>query len=154
MPQNDLVVDANVMCLYGTRAAAGHRALFQWLKCCGGLCVSHHLLMEYARQGSPLVASLIDDLGKFGRLSKIKKSTINAFGVTDATYAYTCNPQDIPVARTCFRSFRKLLVSHDASLRSDVNGFPLVGGVQPTAFHSAPMAALVAPTGGCGAGSH
>lgn len=154
MPQNDIVVDANVMALYGTSAAGKHRDLFAWLRCCGGLCVSKAILKEYCRQGSPLVASLLDSLLKEKRCSSIANSTLKAF-IADTGYNYTCNVQDINVARTVFRSFRKSLVSLDNKLRVDVNNFPAVNGVQPKAFSVAPAALLTAAIGGvCSQGTH
>lgn len=146
MPQNDVVVDANVISLFGTAGAGAHRNLFAWLRCCGGLCISKAVLKEYSRQGSPLVAALVDSLVRERRCSSIKNSTIKAFNA-DANYGYTCNALDIPVARTVFRSFRKALVSLDGNLRNDVNGFALVNGVQPQAFAAAPMWLLIANPG-------
>jgi hypothetical protein len=132
MPRNDVVVDANTMHLYGSKAAASHKAMFQWLDCCGSLCISQFLVNEYSRQGSIFVAALLHKLTREGRLSKIKNSTLRAFEPIDANYHYTCDT-DRPVARTVFRSYRKLLVSSDQRLLNDVNGFPTVGGVKPRA---------------------
>lgn len=146
MPQNDIVIDANVMTLFGKGGAAAYKNLFTWLRCCGGLCVSKAVLNEYSRQGSPLVASLVDLLLRERRCSSIKNSTIKAFGA-DSNYNYTCNHQDIPVARTVFRSFRKALISLDGNLRNDVNGFSLVNGIKPMAFVAPPASLLVANQG-------
>jgi hypothetical protein len=153
MPANDIVIDANVMSLFGTRRAGLHRPMFAWLQCCGGICISKAVLREYARQGSPLVAAMIDSLTRRGRCSSIKNSTIRAFRA-DARYAYTCNAEDVDVARTVFRSVRKVLVSSDVRLRSDVAGFPGVNGVKPQAFEVAPKDLLVPSGGGCASGAH
>jgi hypothetical protein len=134
MPQNDLVVDNDVMSRYGSAAARPYRNLFAWLDCCGSLCCCQHLLNEYNRQGSPLVWGLIQKLIREGRYSKIKKTTLEAFAAFDGAYAYTCNGEDISVARTVFRSFRKVLVSMDQRLRNDVNGFSRINGIRPQAF--------------------
>jgi hypothetical protein len=135
MPRNDVVVDSNVICLYGTKAAKSHAPLFVWLNCCGSISISQYLLVEYGRQGAPLVAGLLDKLLREGRYAKIKKSTVDAFKTEDRNYNYTCNVQDIPVARTVFRSFRKILVSMDNNICHDVNNFGLVKGVVPMAFN-------------------
>ena len=154
MPRNDVVVDNDVMRLYGTPAAAGHRRLFEWLHCCGALCLSLHVIHEYNRQGSPFVAALIDRLTRAKRVSVIKNSWINGFETEDSRYQYTCNGEDIPVARTCFRSHRKLLVSADARLRSDVNRFRMLGGVKPEAYDSLPVERQVSAGVVCGMGAH
>ena len=154
MPQNDIVVDANVMSLYGTAAAGQHKGLFVWLGCCGGLCISKAVLREYSRQGSPLVAALVDRLLRDKRCSFIKNSTLKAFEA-DAGYAYTCNAEDVAIARTVFRSFRKLLISMDVRLRSDVNGFPIVNAVKPEAYPVALGVHLICiPAGACRKGLH
>jgi hypothetical protein len=132
MPRNDVVVDANIMCTLGTKAAGRHRNMFEWLRCCGSICVSQFVLNEYGRQGSQFVAGVLSTLLKEGRLAKIKNSTLNAFAALDRRYPYTCDT-DMPVARTVFRSFRKLLISSDERLRNDVNGFHLLNGVKPRA---------------------
>jgi len=134
MPTNDLIIDANTMGLYGTPAAKSHKAMFSWLGCCGSLCWSRPILGEYQKQGSPLVAAIVDTLMKEGRFSFIKRSTLESFEVMDRNYPYTCNHEDIPVARTVFRSYRKLLVSADRRLLSDVNGFRVVGGIKSKAM--------------------
>lgn len=138
MPQNDVVVDSNIMSTYGTKMGSCHVAMFEWLMCCGGLCTSSHIINEYFRQGSPLVAALINTLTSRGRLSRIDNLTINSFSA-DKRHSYTCNAADIPVARTCFKSFRKILVSNDQRLRNDVNGFPKQGGIKPAAFEKLPQ---------------
>ncbi|MEA9783970.1 hypothetical protein [Xanthomonas campestris] len=140
-----MVIDANVMALYGKNGYK-YKNLFSWVNCCGGLCISRALLNEYNRQGSPLVAALIDSLLKQGRCSFIKNSTLNSFS-QDSNYHYSCNSQDIPVARTVFRSHRKLLVSIDAKIRDDVNNFPLVNGIKPSASVVPTTAALIASPG-------
>jgi len=144
MPQNDVVIDADRMCRYGMVGAGSLSRMFDWLNCCGGLCVSQHLVVEYGRQGSPFVAALLGRLISSGRLSKINKETIAAFGIEDRHYRYRCNADDIPNARLVFRSFRKLLISNDEKLRNDVNGFGVVNGILPRAFASMPPDAMVA----------
>jgi hypothetical protein len=150
MPQNDVIVDTNIMCLYGTAGGRNFKAIFTWLDCCGSLCVSQHLLKEYAGHGSPLVAGLLQTLMKTGRFSKIKRSTLAAFAALDGHFHYTCSPTDIPVARTVFRSYRKLIVSLDAALRNDVNNFGIVGTVMPRAVSNlAPADMVPRPTKNC-----
>jgi len=153
MAQNDIVVDANVMALFGSRAGGVHESLFTWLGCCGGLCVSNSLLNEYGRQHSIFVSALIAKITREGRLSKIKNSTIDRF-YKDKNYAYTCNHEDILIARTVFRSFRKLLVSNDLRLRNDINGFSRINGVSPRAVAVVGRDDLMPPAAGCPATKH
>lgn len=155
MPQNDVVIDADRMSRYGRTGSGSLSTMFQWLHCCGSLCVSRHLLVEYGRQNSMYISALLNKLMTSGRLATIKRQTVEAFNVYDRHYRYTCNAEDIPNARLVFRSFRKVLISNDERLRKDVNDFGLVNGVQPKAYAAMPAEMMVTPLNGvCPANVH
>lgn len=129
---SDIVIDANVMCLYDAPADPRMQGLFRWVATTGSLALSNQLIAEYGRTGNRLIGVLVDHLTRLQRLNKISNGLIKSFTL-DAHYPYKCNRADIPHARLVFLSDRKRLVSRDKHLVTDVAGFRRVNGVQPVA---------------------
>src|SRR5437762_14387561 len=121
-PQRDIVIDTNVIRLYDKPADPIFKALFKWLGEKGSLVVSQKLLIEYVGTGNILLAGLISQLIKKKRFIRVQNHALNSF-TADRHYNYRCNPKDKWHARLVFLSPRKLLVSLDNNLVSDVNRF-------------------------------
>lgn len=130
--EKDIVIDSCVMRLYNAPGDPNFALLFEWIHSHGTLCISHPLINEYSRHGNPLVASLLDHLGKQNRLHRIPNESIKNFSA-DKKYKYLCNKDDIPHAKLTFISTRKKLVSFDEKLRTSVSKFKKLDGIKPTA---------------------
>lgn len=141
---NDIVVDTNVMRLYDAPSDPKYKELFVWLDHSGVLAISQKLLAEYIGTGNRLIAPFIDNLLRNDRLNRVQTSELKSFDL-DRHYPYSCNKKDIWHARLVFLSKRKILVSLDDPLISDVNGFRKVTGVKPTAHRYPPTSCLSAP---------
>lgn len=128
----DIVVDTNIIRLYGNSPDVQLRDFFLWLDQFGCLTISQKLLREYIGTGNRLLASFIDNLTKNGRLIRIENSVLKRFN-DDRHYKYTCNHEDILHARLVFLSSRKLLLSEDVKLVKAVNDFNKIDGIQPKA---------------------
>lgn len=138
---NDVVVDTNIARLFDAPADPKLKPLFLWLRDRGHLTISRNLINEYSRQGNRLLAVLLNDLGEKKRLNRISNYDLKSFS-DDKHFSYTCNVEDIYNARTVFLSFRKILVSFDSRLRTDVNSFRKIDGIKPRAFDYAPFDVL------------
>lgn len=90
--ENDIVVDATVIRLYGAARDPVFKDFFRWLFGEGILACSQMLLVEYGRIGSNAVASLIDHLVRERRLQKYTRERIRR--IDDRHFAYTCNYAD------------------------------------------------------------
>lgn len=131
-PIKDIVIDANVMCLYDKPKYPSILALFEWLKSTGTLAVSKSLITEYMGSSNQLILVLINHLSRDNRYHMYSKSELNAFTL-DRHYNYTCNGKDVPHARLVLISYRKRLVSFDGNLINDINKFKKVNGIKPCA---------------------
>jgi hypothetical protein len=131
-PRKDVVIDQNVMRLYGAAKDVAFISFFTWLRQKGTLTMSRSLLKEYGGGGHDLVFVLINEMTRDGRYNLIGNSEIDAF-TDDRHYRYTCNGKDRSHARLVFLSFRKRLIAFDRALRSDVNNFKRIDGIQPCA---------------------
>ena len=139
---NDIVIDTNVMRLFDAPADRRYKALFEWIVNFGYLALSQKLVVEYFGSGNRLLAVLINDLTNKKRINRIGSGLINNF-TEDRHYKYTCNGEDILHARLVFLSRRKLLVTIDNRLETDVNGFRKVDGTKPQAWRYPPVDILV-----------
>lgn len=130
----DIVIDNNIMHTFDKPKEECYKLLFNWIKEIGTLTVSNKLINEYFRSqgGCGDISGLINKLIADGRFIKVTNDAIKSFKL-DNRYNYKCNYLDIDHARLTFLSIRKLLISEDDLLLSDVNGFKKIDGVQPMA---------------------
>jgi len=131
----DVVVDNDVMCLYDQPKSPSISRLFMWIKKKGALTVNRKLIQEYGGSGNQFVFVLLNELGRDGRLNMIEKQALKSF-THDRHFNYTCNGPDRMHARTVFLSCRKCCISFDKRLRSDINSFRKIDGLQPCACNN------------------
>ena len=123
---SDIVVDTNVIRLYGVAGDPVFKTFFAWLRSNGILACSQKLLVEYHRSGSSLVAGLVADLLIARRLRKYSPSEIES--IRHGRYRFRSNRADHHHVKLVMRSCRRLCLSLDEDLRYDVNNFPGYGG--------------------------
>lgn len=130
----DIIIDANVMRLYSEPKDKTIKDLFTWLFKDGSLALSQAILHEYNRHGNTLIFGLIQHLMKNNRIISIDNAHLKKF-TSDSKYKYTCNPEDRDHAKLVFLSHRKKLISFDVKLVNDVNKFPKISKIKPTAIN-------------------
>jgi hypothetical protein len=118
----DIVVDANVMRLYGVADDPLFKVFFAWLRSDGVLACSQKMLVEYGRTGSSLIAALLDQLLLASRLRKYAPAEIKA--IKRGKYKFRSNYTDHVHVRLVMCTYRRLCLSQDENLRYDVNNFP------------------------------
>ncbi len=118
----DIVVDTNVIRLYGTALDPAFRQFFTWLFRRGVLAYSQKLLGEYGRLRSNEVAALINHLMTGRRLQKYDRQVIE--NINDRHFRYRSNHADRWHVRLVMCTNRRLCLSQDQRLVSDVNRFP------------------------------
>lgn len=130
----DIVIDANVMRLYSEPKDLSIKELFTWLFYEGKLALSQGILNEYNRHGNQLLFGLIQHLIKSNRINSITNTQLKDFNL-DKNYRYTCNKEDRHHAKLVFLSHRKKMISFDGKLVNDINNFPKVSKIQPSAMN-------------------
>ncbi len=118
----DIVVDSNVMRLYGAAHDPAFKAFFSWLRTAGVLACSQKMLVEYSRTGSSLIAALLDELLLASRFRKYSGDQIAT--IKQRHYKFRSNYADHVHVKLVMCTCRRLCLSQDDSLRYDVTHFP------------------------------
>jgi len=126
----DIVIDANCAGRICNPVAEPYKQLIEWLREHGYLCVSRHLLIEYAKAGcgpgaQNILAILIQLLQRIGRLININDAALAGVPFTKKIERnLLSNRSDWVHIKLVMCSHRRLLISSDGKLRRDVRDFP------------------------------
>jgi hypothetical protein len=126
----DIFVDNNVAKNFCNPMSQDYKDLIEWLKKHGSLVVSDKLLGEYSSSTSHAysltnIGVIVDHLTRAGRLNKIGKPALRAFGIPRRVEkTLRSNREDWVHLKTVLLSFRKIAISRDKKLRYDIENFP------------------------------
>jgi len=130
----DIFVDTCTAQQFCNPMNEAYKSLLLWIKQDGYLVYTNKLLQEIG-QGNQNLLALLAQLIKEGRANKISNEALRQIEFSKKQKGnFLSNGKDWDHIKTVILSNRKLAISGDAYLISDINGLPKYNKIQPSAY--------------------
>lgn len=137
---NDIFLDNNIVKHFTPPLTQEYKELASWLYEEGALVVSQKLLNEYIHGLSHVkfedqtILGIINKLTQQGRLNKIENRQLSNLIIPKRREKkFLSNREDHFHIKTILLSYRKLAISKDNNLCTDINNHPKVDKIKPRA---------------------
>jgi hypothetical protein len=129
----DIFIDNCIIKFVKTPVDEKYKLFVTWLNTEGALVTSNKLIQEYY-SGDNTLQVIIDRLTREGRINKIKNDELKRFNFTKTQInSLRSKSNDLEHLKAVLLSYRKIAISIDTNFIHDINNYPKLERIKPTA---------------------